>query len=153
MLWPYAFNELLLQSPVLRIECIYTNLLHIIHIPVCSCVRLCFPSTLQLIFIMDAHGVPCEVAAKSRNVKCLMETVLLGHFLTLFSFSLVIIVPPVPQIYLCFHATHIRRTSWRFLETLKESNVLLDVGEYWLTTFKIFLIFKWWATLSVLHGS
>jgi len=40
------------------------NSLHILHVPVCICVRLCFPSTGQLIFKMDAHGVPCEVAAK-----------------------------------------------------------------------------------------
>jgi hypothetical protein len=75
-----AFHDLLLQSCVLRIARIYTNLLYIIHISVCICVRFCFPSTSQLIFIMDARGVPCEVAGKSRNMKCLVEKLVLGHF-------------------------------------------------------------------------
>jgi len=90
-------------------------------------VRLCFSRIGQLIFIMDARCVPCEVAVKSRNVKCLVERVVLGSvlffFFTLLSLSLVIIVPPVLQIYLRFHATHIRRTSGRFLETLKKKAV------------------------------
>jgi hypothetical protein len=66
---------------------VFTRTCYILYIFLCAFVCDCFPSTGQLIFLMDARGVPCEVAVKSRNVKCLVERVVLGPvFFTLISF-------------------------------------------------------------------
>lgn len=141
---------------VLRIECIYRKSLYIIHIPVWICVRLCFPRTGQLIFIMDARGFPCEVAGKSRNVKCLVERVVLGSVLffhTTFVLTCHYCSTSAPNLFAfsCYSYQKDKRAISG--NPQKDSSVRLDVGEYWIITFKMFLIFKCWETLSVLHGS
>lgn len=130
---------------MLRIECIYTNLLYIMHIPVCVCVRLCFPSTGQLIFIMDARFVPCEVGVKSRNVKCLVERVVLGPgflFPHYFHFHLSLLFHQCSKFICVFMLLISEGQAADFWKPSKKQCTFGRV-EYWITTFKMFLIFKW----------
>jgi hypothetical protein len=94
------------------------------------------PSTGQLIFMTGAHGVPCEVRVSPGIWNVWWRRLCLDCFVhTTF---VLLVVTPVLQIYLHFRTTHFGRTSGRFLETIKERNILLDLGEYWITTFKMF---------------